>query len=338
MKLIEDSKNVSTVEKKTVNYNLDIDEIAIEDNDEEDEKNDGSKGDGPSPVNTLAMMMGKSVEANGHVLSLDDLTSNNKSKSSIAKKSLQNDMKTSIYDPYANNKETESCIICGETMLQSRPVDLFIKDKVAEPGRRELCCLSGHKYCVDCWSSHLLVQVNDNGLGCLPCPGYKCGEVLDLQWAPIMLKSQEYVNRLLAARHRQVIDCSGLKACPIENCGLLLHIPAVTGKKSTSKTLNPVEQHHPLPLATICDNGHAFCLSCFQQAHSPCSCADMQKWLQQVREETKDAEGKAEGVSGDDLANALWVAANTKRCPRCSTPIEKDEGCNHMRYFDYYQF
>jgi hypothetical protein len=24
------------------------------------------------------------------------------------------------------------------------------------------------------------------------------------------------------------------------------------------------------------------------------------------------------------------MAANTKRCPRCSTAIEKDEGCNHM--------
>ena len=23
-------------------------------------------------------------------------------------------------------------------------------------------------------------------------------------------------------------------------------------------------------------------------------------------------------------------AANTKKCPRCQTPIEKDEGCNHM--------
>lgn len=40
-------------------------------------------------------------------------------------------------------------------------------------------------------------------------------------------------------------------------------------------------------------------------------------------------EGSSGG--GDDIANALWVAANTKKCPRCQTPIEKDEGCNHMR-------
>jgi hypothetical protein len=31
-----------------------------------------------------------------------------------------------------------------------------------------------------------------------------------------------------------------------------------------------------------------------------------------------------------DVASALWVAANTKKCPRCQTPIEKNEGCNHM--------
>ena len=32
----------------------------------------------------------------------------------------------------------------------------------------------------------------------------------------------------------------------------------------------------------------------------------------------------------NDLANALWLAANTRPCPRCQLPIEKDEGCNHM--------
>ena len=26
-----------------------------------------------------------------------------------------------------------------------------------------------------------------------------------------------------------------------------------------------------------------------------------------------------------DVANALWVAANTKKCPRCQTHIEKNE-------------
>ena len=139
-----------------------------------------------------------------------------------------------------------------------------------------------------------------------------------------------------------------------------------------------------IPLCAICSNGHGFCLSCSLQLHSPCTCPQMQKWLQQVvfyftfpvvlnyqNKNHCDALfnrfkrkrnlwiGKASSlhmysfilqtqyfcaqidcapwcvisdVSGDDIANALWVAANTKRCPRCNTPIEKDEGCNHMRW------
>jgi len=36
------------------------------------------------------------------------------------------------------------------------------------------------------------------------------------------------------------------------------------------------------------------------------------------------------GNEGDLLANALWLSANTKECPKCGTPIEKNSGCNHM--------
>ena len=35
-------------------------------------------------------------------------------------------------------------------------------------------------------------------------------------------------------------------------------------------------------------------------------------------------------VDAETLADAMWISANTKRCPKCSTPIEKNEGCNHM--------
>ena len=32
----------------------------------------------------------------------------------------------------------------------------------------------------------------------------------------------------------------------------------------------------------------------------------------------------------NDLGNLLWLAANTKQCPNCGSPTEKNEGCNHM--------
>jgi len=34
--------------------------------------------------------------------------------------------------------------------------------------------------------------------------------------------------------------------------------------------------------------------------------------------------------TSSDSASANWVLANTKHCPKCRRPIEKNQGCNHM--------
>mmetsp|Transcript_32887 Transcript_32887/g.47510 ORF Transcript_32887/g.47510 Transcript_32887/m.47510 type:complete len:1304 (-) Transcript_32887:148-4059(-) len=226
---------------------------------------------------------------------------------------------TSSNNPVAQ----ETCAICGEVMLEGAPVLFFIKNTVSNPTSRQLKCQSGHGYCVSCWSSYQNVQVRDNGAGCLQCPAYKCSEIIDYEWAPVLLQSQELVNRLMSQRQRSILDCSGLKSCTTESCGLCLHLPTLT----SSEVNDDKSLAHGIPCCAVCNNGHGFCISCSLQSHSPCTCSQMQQWLQQVNEETKSVGSE---TSGDDLANALWVAANTKRCPRCNTPIEKDEGCNHM--------
>ena len=244
-----------------------------------------------------------------------------------------------LLETVANDEEEVGpCGICGDVMYCSQDVNSFVKSRVTKPDNRALSCLSGHNFCISCWSSHLTIQVNDNGLGYLPCPAYKCGERLDITWAPVLLKTQELVNKLKNQRIRHVIDCSGLKYCSVENCGLILYIPnvttqvtsnALTSTPGTPQTNNANSQDHHLPKACTCANGHCFCLNCMQPAHSPCTCTDLLSWQKLVAEETNTVTVK--GGSADEIANALWVAANTKRCPRCGTAIEKDEGCNHMR-------
>ena len=33
----------------------------------------------------------------------------------------------------------------------------------------------------------------------------------------------------------------------------------------------------------------------------------------------------------EDAANFLWLVTNSKACPNCKSPIQKNEGCNHMK-------
>lgn len=240
-----------------------------------------------------------------------------------------------------------ACVICGEDMLPEKDIMHFQaahghEHGVDEAERRALTCLSGHCFCLNCWSNHVSIQVNDNGLGCLPCPAYKCGEILDFQWAPILLKSSDMMQRLQQHRQRHILDLAGYKTCPVDGCGLIIYSSsqAANHTHGNGVVTSPTDASSAnaataavMPPAAICSNGHAFCMTCTQVAHTPCACSDVLRWQQLLREEMQVADVKdpEQATSGDDLANALWVAANTKRCPRCSTAIEKDEGCNHMR-------
>ena len=64
-----------------------------------------------------------------------------------------------------------------------------------------------------------------------------------------------------------------------------------------------------------CKCGQSFCFECAQEPHRPCSCKTLIKW--NVK-------------NSNESDNVTWILANTKPCPKCLTPIQKNEGCNHM--------
>ena len=51
------------------------------------------------------------------------------------------------------------------------------------------------------------------------------------------------------------------------------------------------------------------------KAHEPSSCHELVMWTEKCQNESETAN---------------WILANTKRCPKCQTRIEKNQGCNHM--------
>ena len=64
-----------------------------------------------------------------------------------------------------------------------------------------------------------------------------------------------------------------------------------------------------------CACGVAFCFKCSKAPHSPCTCKMWDLW--------------EEKINGDSETRN-WLAANTKPCPKCDKPVEKNGGCNHV--------
>ena len=64
-----------------------------------------------------------------------------------------------------------------------------------------------------------------------------------------------------------------------------------------------------------CKCGAETCLLCGGESHQPAYCNVVEKWVIKSNAESE---------------NLLWIKANTKPCPKCAKPIEKNQGCNHM--------
>jgi len=158
----------------------------------------------------------------------------------------------------------------------------------------------GHGYCQDCWTSYLSIAIND-GKGCLDlrCPEPKCLERVRpsavRRFCPPAL-----VKRFDRFSLDAYVEESPLrKWCPRPGCGFAC-------------------ERRPEGPSIACRCGMEWCFECSNDEHQPVSCAIVKKW----NEKTVD--------SGNDVK---WILANTKPCPKCSNPIEKNGGCMHMTCF-----
>eukprot|EP01034_Spumella_vulgaris_P031118 gene31118-38455_t len=64
-----------------------------------------------------------------------------------------------------------------------------------------------------------------------------------------------------------------------------------------------------------CECTFCYCFDCGEETHDPASCSQLGKWIEKC---------------ASDGESAKWIFANTKKCPKCFTRIEKNQGCNHM--------
>eukprot|EP00546_Thalassionema_frauenfeldii_P009930 CAMPEP_0178920662 /NCGR_PEP_ID=MMETSP0786-20121207/15126_1 /TAXON_ID=186022 /ORGANISM="Thalassionema frauenfeldii, Strain CCMP 1798" /LENGTH=669 /DNA_ID=CAMNT_0020594747 /DNA_START=1500 /DNA_END=3509 /DNA_ORIENTATION=+ len=155
-----------------------------------------------------------------------------------------------------------------------------------------------HSFCQDCWKAYIENKVTEgrNHLLNARCLSQECNARITgttiLQIAPSLIPIWE--RSLLATF---VERCQSFTRCPGPDC------PIIVWKAHECATSNV----H----CTECMTN--FCFTCQSEPHAPASCVDMKNW------------NKTMGNS------KLWIKSNTKACPGCNVPIEKNHGCNHMQ-------
>ncbi|KAI6242112.1 RBR-type E3 ubiquitin transferase [Aphelenchoides fujianensis] len=155
-----------------------------------------------------------------------------------------------------------------------------------------------HKYCQECWTRYCTTMIGEQNLWSFTCPDPSCGMVIT-EDAILRLVDDE---KILATFKQSLInsfvgDSSRVHWCPATDCEYATKVP------TTEKCGVP------------CLCSFTYCSQCKAEWHEVVDCELFKKWEAKKAEDTQSLE---------------WLNKNSKPCPRCKAPIEKNGGCNHM--------
>ncbi|KAL4561044.1 hypothetical protein LXL04_033206 [Taraxacum kok-saghyz] len=157
----------------------------------------------------------------------------------------------------------------------------------------------GHPFCNTCWTAYISTSIND-GPGCLTlrCPIPSCGAAVGVDMVN-MLTSEEDKKKYRRYLLRSYIeDSKKTKWCPAPGCDCAIEFEMGGGSYDVT-----------------CYCSYSFCWNCTEEAHRPVDCETVSKWIMKNSAESE---------------NMNWILANSKPCPKCKRPIEKNQGCMHM--------
>ncbi|BAF25830.1 Os09g0559100 [Oryza sativa Japonica Group] len=160
--------------------------------------------------------------------------------------------------------------------------------------------------CAICFDEHPAGEMRSAGCSHFYCVGCWRGYVHAAPVVPV--PGPSVLRRRGAARYATFLlrsyveEGTRIKWCPGPGCTLAIEF---VGGGGGEEKQDDVE----------CRHGHGFCFRCGEEAHRPVSCETVYAWSEKnaMKSET-----------------ASWVLANTKHCPKCRLPIEKNRGCMHM--------
>lgn len=163
----------------------------------------------------------------------------------------------------------------------------------------------GHEFCTDCWGEFVRIAVAD-GPSCVrvTCPQSGCSEAVTEE--EVRAASPRTSEKYRAYQLRSFVESNGAaRWCPGPGC------------TRVAVCADPSSLSGSAAVARCSDGGCGteFCVRCGLEPHAPTTCKELSRWQEKCRNESETAN---------------WILANTKPCPKCSSRIEKNQGCNHM--------
>ncbi|KAI8463915.1 MAG: hypothetical protein J3K34DRAFT_474800 [Monoraphidium minutum] len=134
----------------------------------------------------------------------------------------------------------------------------------------------------------------------ITCMSFKCGVVADDELVESVIQGQG--DALAKYQHSHLLS-------------YLEDDPRVAFCPSAPWCGHAVQVDSDIYVEPECPCGVTFCFKCCKEPHSPCTCKMWDMWY--------------EKISGDSETRN-WLQANTKPCPKCLKPVEKNGGCNHV--------
>ncbi|XP_068452462.1 ankyrin repeat and IBR domain-containing protein 1-like [Clinocottus analis] len=215
--------------------------------------------------------------------------------------------------PAADEEESSSpCGICMSSIsVFEGPVDMSC----------------GHEFCRGCWEGFLNLKIQEGEAHNIFCPAVDCYQLVPVEVIESVVSREMDKRYLLFDIKAFVENNPAIRWCPEAGCERAVRLSTQGPGSSASDPLNFPLLRAP---AVDCGKGHLFCWECQGEAHEPCDCETWKLWLQKVSE-MRPEELAGVGEAYEDAANCLWLLSNSKSCANCKSPIQKNEGCNHMQ-------
>uniref|UniRef100_A0A6B2L1I9 RBR-type E3 ubiquitin transferase n=1 Tax=Arcella intermedia TaxID=1963864 RepID=A0A6B2L1I9_9EUKA len=163
-----------------------------------------------------------------------------------------------------------------------------------------LCC--GHTYCKNCWRSFAQEQMASNSVLEAFCPYPKCKTPLTETTFQLFLSPEKFEQYKRLVLDSYVTTSNLRKWCPSPGCANYIQLR--------------ISSNEPIPVECTCS--FRFCFQCNDYEigdHAPADCEMVSNWIKKAADESE---------------NVQWITANTKKCTRCQSHIEKNGGCMHM--------